>query len=46
MPDSATWDDLIHETCVREAIENALADSREGQTDVSPVSIGSERKLT
>ena len=32
MPESATWDDLMHEICVRQAIEKGLADSREGRT--------------
>ena len=32
MPDDATWDDLIHEIYVREAIGKGLADSREGRT--------------
>ena len=31
-PDSATWDDLMHEIYVREAIERGLADSRDGRT--------------
>jgi hypothetical protein len=32
LPDSATWDDLMHEIYVREAIERGLADSRTGRT--------------
>ena len=32
MPENATWDDLIHEIYVREAIEQGLADSRAGRT--------------
>ncbi len=32
LPDSATWDDLMHEIYVREAIERGLADSRDGRT--------------
>ncbi len=32
MPPNATWDDLMHEIYVREAIERGLADSRAGRT--------------
>ncbi len=32
MPDNSTWDDLIHEIYVRQAIEDGLADSRTGRT--------------
>jgi len=32
MPPNATWDDLMREIYVREAIERGLADSREGRT--------------
>ncbi len=32
LPKSATWDDLMHEIYVREAIERGLADSRAGRT--------------
>ena len=31
MPPNATWDDLIHEIYVREAIERGLADSEAGR---------------
>jgi predicted transcriptional regulator len=38
MPRNATWDDLIHEIYVREAIERGLADSKTGRTkDVKEV---------
>ena len=30
LPDDATWDDLMHEIYVRQAIEAGLEDSREG----------------
>lgn len=30
LPDSATWDDLMHELYVRQRIEAGLADSRAG----------------
>ena len=30
---NATWDDLMHEIYVREAIERGLADSRAGRTN-------------
>jgi len=32
MPSKATWDDLMHEIYVREAIERGLADSNAGRT--------------
>ncbi len=32
LPDSATWDDLMHEIYVRQAIEAGLADSKAGRT--------------
>ena len=32
LPNTATWDDLIHEIYVREAIEHGLADSKAGRT--------------
>jgi len=32
MPDNATWDDLMHEIYVREAIEQGLSDSKAGRT--------------
>jgi predicted transcriptional regulator len=32
MPQNATWDDLMHEVYVREAIERGLADSKAGRT--------------
>jgi hypothetical protein len=31
MPANATWDDLMHEIYVREAIERGLADSKAGR---------------
>ncbi|MFW6157960.1 MAG: hypothetical protein ACOC8E_01220 [Planctomycetota bacterium] len=38
MPADATWDDLIHQIYVREAIERGLADSEAGRaTDVADV---------
>jgi hypothetical protein len=33
MPPNATWDDLMQEIYVREAIEKGLADSKEGRTE-------------
>ena len=33
MPKDATWDDLIHEIYVREAIERGLADSKAGRAE-------------
>ena len=32
LPSNATWDDLIHEIYVREAIENGVEDSKAGRT--------------
>lgn len=32
LPENATWDDLMHEIYVREAIERGLADSQAGRT--------------
>lgn len=32
MPPNATWDDLIREIYVREAVERGLADSKAGRT--------------
>ncbi len=32
LPESATWDDLMHEIYVRETIERGLVDSRTGRT--------------
>ncbi len=32
MPQNATWDDLMHEVYVREAIERGLANSKAGRT--------------
>ncbi len=32
LPESATWDDLMHEIYVRKAIEAGLADSQAGRT--------------
>jgi len=32
MPPDSTWDDLIHEIYVRQAIEKGLADSQAGRT--------------
>lgn len=32
LPANATWDDLMREIYVREAIERGLADSEEGRT--------------
>lgn len=38
MPANATWDDLMHEIYVREAIERGLTDSMAGRTkDVKDV---------
>ena len=31
LPENATWDDLMHEIYVREAIERGLTDSRAGR---------------
>lgn len=41
LPMDATWDDLMQEIFVREAIERGLADSRAGNTmDVAEVRSG------
>ena len=32
LPDGSTWDDLMHEIYVRQAIESGLADSDAGRT--------------
>ena len=32
LPENSTWDDLIHEIYVRQAIERGLADSEAGRT--------------
>ena len=32
MPKTATWEDLMHEIYVREAIQRGLADSKSGRT--------------
>jgi predicted transcriptional regulator len=32
LPDNSTWDDLMHEIYVRQAIERGLADSEAGRT--------------
>ena len=38
LPATSTWDDLMHEIYVRQAIESGLADSRDGKlTKVSDV---------
>ena len=38
LPDDVTWDDLMHEIYVRQAIEAGLEDSREGRvTDSADV---------
>lgn len=38
LPDNSTWDDLMHEVYVRQAIEAGLADSKAGRiTEVSEV---------
>jgi predicted transcriptional regulator len=38
LPENSTWDDLIHEIYVRQAIEAGLADSQTGRTaDVEEV---------
>ncbi len=31
MPDDSTWDDLMHQIYVRQAIESGLADSQAGR---------------
>ena len=38
LPNNATWDDLMHEIYVREAIERGLEDSKAGRTkDVAEI---------
>jgi len=38
LPANATWDDLMHEIYVREAIEKGLEDSKAGRTkDVNEI---------
>jgi hypothetical protein len=38
LPPDATWDDLMHEIYVREAIEKGLEDSKSGRTkDVAEI---------
>ncbi len=38
LPPNATWDDLMHEIYVREAIEKGIEDSKAGRTkDVSEI---------
>lgn len=38
LPDDATWDDVMHEIYVRQAIESGLADSEAGRVkDVDQV---------
>ena len=38
MPENATWDELMHEIYLRQAIKAGLADSKAGKTlDVSEV---------
>ncbi len=38
LPEDATWDDLMHEIYVRQAIEAGLEDSREGRvSDIEAV---------
>lgn len=38
LPADATWDDLMHEIYVREAIEKGLEDSKSGRTkDVAEI---------
>jgi hypothetical protein len=32
LPDDATWDDLMYEIYVRQAIESGLKDTQEGRT--------------
>lgn len=32
LPDNSTWDDLVHEIYVRQAIEAGLTDSQAGRT--------------
>jgi predicted transcriptional regulator len=38
LPENSTWDDLVHEIYVRQAVEAGLADSQAGRTtDVEQV---------
>jgi hypothetical protein len=38
LPENSTWDDLVHQIYVRQAIEAGLADSKAGRTtDVEQV---------
>ncbi len=38
LPENSTWDDLMHEIYVRQAVESGLADSNAGRTtDVEKV---------
>ena len=39
LPEDSTWDDLMHEIYVRQAIEAGLADSQTGRT----ISVGEVR---
>jgi len=32
LPEGSTWDDLMHEIFVRQAVESGLADSKAGRT--------------
>ena len=32
LPENSTWDDLVHEIFVRQAVEAGLADSQAGRT--------------
>jgi predicted transcriptional regulator len=32
LPENSTWDDLMHQTYVHQAIESGLADSQAGRT--------------
>ncbi|MGH9944174.1 MAG: hypothetical protein ACRD9R_17655 [Pyrinomonadaceae bacterium] len=47
LPDAITWDDLMHEIYVRQAIEAGLADSRAGRlTSAEEVRDGGEERDT
>lgn len=38
LPENSTWEDLVHEIYVRQAVESGLADSQAGRTtDVEQV---------
>ena len=40
MPPNATWEDLMREICVREAVDHGLADSKAGRPrDVKEVRV-------